>query len=87
VITTIPTLVTLEDFNFYPFKLVRYVHVDRLFKLLDYILNRILIARGVNKSKMKDMLDLISLFMFISFATHGLACFWIFLGRLDKNNP
>jgi len=38
----IPTLVTLENFDYYPFKLLRYVHIDRLFKILDFILDRIL---------------------------------------------
>jgi hypothetical protein len=35
---------------------------------------------------MQDMLGLISLFVFISFAAHVLACFWLLLGRRDKDD-
>jgi len=35
---------------------------------------------------MQDMLSLISLFLFTFFASHVLACFWIFLGRYDKDS-
>ncbi len=81
---TIPTLITIENMQFYPFKLIRYIHWDRLFKILNLILDKILQLSGYNKSKMQDMLGLISLFVFISFATHVLACFWLLLGRRDK---
>lgn len=81
---TVPTLVTNENLDYYPLKLVRYVHWDRLFKILNIILDKILQITGYNKSKMQDMLGLISLFVFISFASHVLACFWLLLGRKNK---
>lgn len=84
---TFPTLVTNEDFQFYPFKLIRLIHWDRLFLILNFILDKILAFYGISKSKMKDMMSLISLFLFISFATHVLACIWVFLGRQDQYNP
>jgi hypothetical protein len=37
--------------------------------------------------KVRDYVDLVTLFVFVFFATHLLACFWCFLGRLDYKLP
>jgi hypothetical protein len=37
--------------------------------------------------KVRDYVDLVTLFIFVFFATHLLACFWCFLGRLDYHLP
>ena len=37
--------------------------------------------------KVRDYVDLVTLFLFVFFATHLLACFWCFLGRLDYELP
>jgi hypothetical protein len=76
-----------ENFPFYAFKLARFVHTNRLFKLFGTILNRFLVARGYNIMKVRDNVDLVTLFVFVFFSTHLLACFWCFLGRLDYHLP
>ena len=37
--------------------------------------------------KVRDYVDLVTLFLFVFFATHLLACFWCFLGRIDYHEP
>lgn len=69
--------------NLYAFKLTRFAHSNRLFKLFGAIMNRFLVARGLNIMKVRDYVDLVTLFLFVFFATHLLGCFWCFLGRLD----
>jgi hypothetical protein len=50
-------------------------------------MNKFLLARGYNIMKVRDYVDLVTLFLFVFFATHLLACFWCFLGRLDYTLP
>ena len=76
-----------QNFRLYAFKLTRFVHTNRLFKLFGAIMNRFLISRGYNIMKVRDYVDLVTLFFFVFFATHLLACFWCFLGRLDYHLP
>ena len=72
-----------SSISFYAFKLTRFAHSNRLFKLFGAIMNRFLVARGLNIMKVRDYVDLVTLFIFVFFATHLLGCFWCFLGRLD----
>ena len=51
-IMTLPTLIMDEALSVYGFKLVRYVHWDRLFKLLDLTMDKILLYYGYNRSKL-----------------------------------
>lgn len=50
-------------------------------------MNKFLLSRGYNVMKVRDYVDLVTLFLFVFFATHLLACFWCFLGRLDRDLP
>mmetsp|Transcript_4810 Transcript_4810/g.4460 ORF Transcript_4810/g.4460 Transcript_4810/m.4460 type:complete len:292 (-) Transcript_4810:1051-1926(-) len=87
VLMTVPTLVTLQNFSYYPFKLLRFFHVDRILKILNFFLDKILNFYGLNKAKVQDNIFLVSLFLFSIFASHILCCAWIYLGRIDKENP
>lgn len=50
-------------------------------------MNKFLLSRGYNVMKVRDYVDLVTLFLFVFFATHLLACFWCYLGRLDYGYP
>lgn len=50
-------------------------------------MNKFLLSRGYNVMKVRDYVDLVTLFLFVFFATHLLACFWCYLGRLDYDLP
>jgi hypothetical protein len=76
-----------NNFNLYAFKLSRFVHTNRLFKLFGTIMNKFLLSRGYNVMKVRDYVDLVTLFLFVFFATHILACIWCYLGRLDFDLP
>ena len=76
-----------KNFSLYAFKLTRFVHTYRLFKLFGTIMNKFLLSRGYNVMKVRDYVDLVTLFLFVFFATHLLACFWCYLGRLDYYLP
>ncbi len=76
-----------QNFQLYIFKLTRFVHTNRLFRLFSTLMNKFLLARGYNIMKVRDYVDLVTLFLFVFFATHLLACFWCFLGRLDYALP
>jgi len=66
----------------YAFKLTRFVHTNRLFRLLSTIMNKFLLSRGYNVMKVRDYVDLVLLFLFVFFATHILACIWCYFGRI-----
>lgn len=82
-----PGFISGQSFTYYPFKLTRFVHTNRLFQLFNAILVKCLQTRGYNRMKVQDNVDLLSLFLFVVFFTHQLACFWCFLGFLDRNMP
>jgi hypothetical protein len=63
--------------------MTRFVHTNRLFKLFNTILVKFLQTRGYNRMKVQDNVDLLSLFLFVVFSTHMLACLWCYLGFLD----
>jgi hypothetical protein len=67
--------------------MTRFVHTNRLFKLFNTILVKFLQSRGYNKMKVQDNVDLLSLFIFMVFSTHLLACVWCYLGLMDKYLP
>lgn len=78
-----------DGFSLYAFKLTRFVHTNRLFIMFNTILVKLLQARGcskakndvnTNKMKVQDNVDLLSLFVFVIFVTHMLACVWCYLG-------
>ena len=75
----------LEDFNYYKSKLIRFIHWDKLFGLLDMFLDFIFLRIGYCKAKIKDILDLVAILIFIIISSHNLACCWMYLGRLDEH--
>jgi hypothetical protein len=88
-LSVIPGLIgkKAENLSLYAFRLTRFVHTNRLFKLFGLVMNKFLLSRGYNVMKVRDYVDLVILFLFVFFATHLLACFWCFLGRLDYGLP
>jgi hypothetical protein len=72
-----------DSLELYAFKLSRFVHTNRLFRLFGTIMNKFLLSRGYNVMKVRDYVDLVTLFLFVFFSTHILACIWCYLGRLD----
>ena len=46
-----------QNFRLYAFKLTRFVHTNRLFKLFGAIMNRFLISRGYNIMKVRDYVE------------------------------
>ena len=84
VLSVIPDFVTFgnpSSFKFYAFKLARFVHVNRMFKLYENIVMKFLQYQGQNRMRVKDNVDLISLLNVVILATHILACIWCYIGR------
>ena len=59
-----------QNFRLYGFKLMPLVHTTRLFKLFGTIMNLFLITRGYSIMKVRDYVDLVTLFFLVFFTTH-----------------
>ena len=55
---------------------------NKFLTLLHFIFDKCLFVR-YNKTKLKDIVDLISLMIFVFFGTHLLACVWCYIGLRD----
>jgi hypothetical protein len=85
-VAVMPGLITYENFIVYPCKFARFVRTNRLFNLLNLVFDKCLFTR-YNKSKIKDIVDFVSLLIFVLFGTHLLACMWCYLGLRDQYLP
>ena len=88
-LSVLPSLIAKGSDNskLYAFRLTRFVHANRLFKLFGMVLTKFLFSRGYNKMKVRDYVDLLTLFIFVIFATHILACIWCYFGMRDRFLP
>lgn len=83
-LSTIPTLVTYEDPNYYRFKALRYVRFFGLLKHINDILQKIFNRMGLNKQLIERIFYFFKLMLNLLFIIHILACIWCYIGRIGK---
>jgi hypothetical protein len=86
VLAVIPGLITLErsESNYNYFKLLRFVHWNRLFVQLSLILDKVMFAwLNYHRQKVVELIELIKLALFVLITAHIVACGWIAVGRIN----
>jgi len=77
-----PGLCTLESRRVYYVKLVRLVHWQRFFATLNIIFEKVLVScLGYHRQKIQDIVEFVKLLIFVLYATHNMACIWVFIGN------
>ena len=90
---SLPGLITFENTSTVHYlKYARFVHWGRIFKQLNLFFDKVVFGVfGVNKQKIKEIMELLTILIFVMVCTHLFACIWLVLGMRDggwiHNNP
>lgn len=85
-VAAIPGLVTGEKGDNY-FKLARFVHWNRFFDQLNFLVEKILMTwLGYTRQKVSEYVDFIKLELGVLLLTHIMAIIWIWIGALDDES-
>ena len=80
VIATIPNLIFLQEgLKFFWLKLFRLVHFFRITEPLQFLLS--ILLHKYSKKRQNDLIVFARLILIVIYISHGMACFWIFLGH------
>jgi hypothetical protein len=80
----IPSLATGEVIEWYYLKSIRFVRIHRVFDIQRIAMNKCFYERGISKSKVGEISYFFKLVTFIILIVHLLACYWMWLGLLNK---
>lgn len=86
VIATVPNLIFLDEgLPYFYLKLFRLVHFFRITEPLQFALG--ILLHKYSKKRQNDLIVFARLILIVIYISHGMACFWIWLGYQFKCDP
>lgn len=81
-LSTLPGIITEQSTLYYPFKLIRFVHVRAVYNWISECFKKILERLGLNSAAVEKIAYIFNLNMIMFSAIHILACSWIYIGKV-----
>jgi hypothetical protein len=81
-LSTLPGIITEQSTLYYPFKLIRFVHVRAVYSWISDVFKKILERLGLNSAAVEKIAYIFNLNMIMFSAIHILACSWIYIGKV-----
>lgn len=87
VFSTFPCLIAGEgNISVYWCKIIRYLHLGDVLKLLNSYLERALLRIGVDKQVVERLSSFLNLILYLVYVVHILACGWTLIGYMYKGS-